>query len=334
MTRTWHSWHLHLDSFSRDLADRALTTVVAPAVAALEQREPDAPWFFVRYWQRGPHLRLRCRTACPSSLEDVLHERFAQLPAPRPTARLTQRSYRSAVARTAAVGELGVPLDVGELRAPGVYRQAYRPEEHRYGGRRLMDVSEDVFHASSRAALALVRARADDRILLTDGLRTLATGIGALLPPWSGPAPAAGPARPDDMAVLRTWLSRALRITEGFLPSAAEGGDEAGRARREQAALAGARLAARPRPLLAALYGNDSQLAELAAKFRTARTLWCDAERAGCTTVTADAILGSHLHMAANRLGLGGTRELHLMTALERALAELASAAPHGKEHT
>src|SRR5690348_13935796 len=56
----WHSWHLYVDSADPAVTEHALIDVVAPALDRLRAtgQAPDR-WFFVRYWQGGPHIRLR-----------------------------------------------------------------------------------------------------------------------------------------------------------------------------------------------------------------------------------------------------------------------------------
>ena len=57
MTGTWVCWHLHVGAMGADLMDSVLLDGVVPVLAEL----PVSKWFFVRYWQGGPHLRLRMR---------------------------------------------------------------------------------------------------------------------------------------------------------------------------------------------------------------------------------------------------------------------------------
>uniref|UniRef100_UPI00278BC8A2 lantibiotic dehydratase C-terminal domain-containing protein n=1 Tax=Streptomyces venezuelae TaxID=54571 RepID=UPI00278BC8A2 len=52
----WTAWHLHLGTTARSAHDRVVTDVIGPTIRELD---PGTPWFFIRYWQSGPHLRLR-----------------------------------------------------------------------------------------------------------------------------------------------------------------------------------------------------------------------------------------------------------------------------------
>jgi thiopeptide-type bacteriocin biosynthesis protein len=151
----WNSWHLHLGSMARSLHDRVLTEVVGPVVESVDER----PWFFIRYWQRGPHVRLRIGDLAHGSrqrLETLLRERLALAGALATGEEpLAEADYRTDAGRHAA-GERGTDRIVGSLRAPGVYRDIYEPEFDRYGGPALMARTEWLFQCSSELVLALL----------------------------------------------------------------------------------------------------------------------------------------------------------------------------------
>lgn len=151
----WNSWHLHLGSNARTVHDRVLTDVVGPAVASLGGK----PWFFIRYWQAGPHLRLRV-----GDLDQGEFDRIEQAlrDGLRTTGRLTDdeepvdpAAYALSADRLAA-GETGENRSVHDLLEPGVYRTTYPPETERYGGAELMPRTERLFQLSSELVLAMV----------------------------------------------------------------------------------------------------------------------------------------------------------------------------------
>lgn len=151
----WHPWHLHLASDARSLQDRVVTDVIAPVVGDLGGR----PWFFIRYWQAGPHLRLRIGDLdeqSSASAEQSLRERLAvagRLAADEEP--VTQAGYRAGAERFAA-GERGTDRVVKDLLPPGVHRARYEPEYDRYGGPRLMARAERLFQLSSELVIALL----------------------------------------------------------------------------------------------------------------------------------------------------------------------------------
>ncbi|WFB05871.1 thiopeptide-type bacteriocin biosynthesis protein [Streptomyces sp. LX-29] len=131
-TETWHSYHLFLHSSTED-TDRFLTEDVAPLLDGLVASGDATRWFFIRYGEDGPHLRIRVSglgTGAAAELPDAL--------------------ARAAAERPAVAGPW--PTRHGEVRAV-----AYVPETHRYGGPRALPTAERVFTHSSRVAVAALR---------------------------------------------------------------------------------------------------------------------------------------------------------------------------------
>ncbi|CAL9411136.1 thiopeptide-type bacteriocin biosynthesis protein [Streptomyces althioticus] len=161
----WTAWHLHLGTTARSAHDRVLTEVVGPTVRELT---PGTEWFFIRYWQSGPHLRLRVADLTPDAAARVEHALSDRLsvagrlaPGEEP---LAEDAYRADAARLAAAGETGVNTTVRTLLPPGVHSALYDPEYERYGGHRLMPAAESLFHLSSDLVLRLTPG-------ITDGAR-------------------------------------------------------------------------------------------------------------------------------------------------------------------
>lgn len=156
MSRTdWSTWHLHLGSDARTLGDRVIGTVIGPVVETLD----GAPWFFLRYWQGGPHLRLRVGGLDPRGHDRVerlltaLLEPAGRLgPGERP---MTAAEYEAGVGVFAAT-ERGADRTPQGFRAPGVHRADYEPEYDRYGGVELMPRTEALFQLSSELVLGLL----------------------------------------------------------------------------------------------------------------------------------------------------------------------------------
>ncbi|MFD0776401.1 lantibiotic dehydratase C-terminal domain-containing protein, partial [Streptomonospora algeriensis] len=151
----WCAWHLHLGTSARSAHDRVLSEVVGPAVDSV----PGRPWFFIRYWQAGPHVRLRIgdldaqeRRDLGALLADRLAEagRLAEGEEP-----LSPEGY-AADAQRMTVGETGGNRYVEEMRAPGVHPADYEPEVDRYGGAGLMPRAERLFQLSSELVRGLL----------------------------------------------------------------------------------------------------------------------------------------------------------------------------------
>ncbi|MEU7729693.1 thiopeptide-type bacteriocin biosynthesis protein [Streptomyces sp. NPDC040724] len=128
---TWQSHHLFLHSSTED-TDRFLVRDAAPLLDGLVAAGEATDWFFIRYGEDGPHVRIRVRTTGQlPELPDLLARGVRQVPAvPGPW-----------------------PSRHGEIRAV-----PYVPETRRYGGPQSLPVAEAVFGASTRTALDVLRA--------------------------------------------------------------------------------------------------------------------------------------------------------------------------------
>ena len=315
----WQSWHLHLATFAPAALDAVVTEVVGPLADRLGLLGTGGPpWFFVRYWQGGPHLRLRLGGGLTEAesdrveafLADRLHALDDAVP---PSQRLDQHTYARAVHRLAAAGEQGAPLAAGELLAPGVRRADYEPEYRRYGGRHLIAESEHLFHCSSRVALRACLARAGTPHGLASALEATAAACSVLT----------GDGQSESLirfleAQRDLWLAWAL---PGGVPADHDRSEDDHRQRAATARAQVAALGALAPRLRAAMRGGDSPWTEWTDPLGTALRVWT----AEFGFERAAGILGSHLHMTTNRLGTGAGQEARIATLL---LALLDPAAP------
>lgn len=132
-TDTWHSHHLFLHSGTED-TDAFLTGWLAPHLDGLVASGQAAQWFFIRYGEDGPHLRVRVRGLGPGAAADL----------PGALARAAKEQP--------AVADGPWPSHHGEIRAV-----EYVPETGRYGGPRALPTAEEVFVVSSRLAVEALR---------------------------------------------------------------------------------------------------------------------------------------------------------------------------------
>ncbi|MET9800422.1 thiopeptide-type bacteriocin biosynthesis protein [Streptomyces sp. NPDC006368] len=135
-TDTWHSHHLFLHSGTED-TDAFLTRWLAPHLDGLVASGQAARWFFIRYGEDGPHLRIR--------VQGLSARAAAELPG---------ALARAAKERPAVTGPW--PSYHGEVRAV-----EYVPETGRYGGPRALPTAEEVFVLSSRLAVEALRTLRD-----------------------------------------------------------------------------------------------------------------------------------------------------------------------------
>lgn len=297
----WRTWHLHVPSGDRSAHDRVVVDTVGPVLHTL----PGRPWFFLRYWHGGPHVRLRVGDLTDgqaASAERLLAERLADAGRLREgETAMDPADYARTAASMTTAGDQPSHQEVAGMLEPGVHRFAYHPEYERYGGRELMPESERLFELSSRMVLAFLRREpsAGARALLA--LRATVCAGRAL-----GDDPAEQAAFYDHgLRAWRTWaagygyterqldeLYRAARPTDE-LRAKATGGDTTGPLAPWQAALTG-----------------------LSDRIRRE------------TPLHPAQVTVSHVHMLHNRLGLRAVEEYQTYARLARLFP--ARSAPEG----
>ncbi len=153
----WFALHVFLSDAAQ--VDRFLVDWAGPTVKALLGAGAATSWFFLRYWESGPHLRLRVR-GLTAATRQVLLERATAIVPNHVSADPPQRDsyYRNHFFD-------GQPLDPASLSwfdEGSVIVHPYEPEWRRYGGLDAMQVNEQLFDLSSTLALSLIRASERD----------------------------------------------------------------------------------------------------------------------------------------------------------------------------
>lgn len=127
--------------------DAFITGTLAPLMEALRGGGQIQEWFFVRYRENGPHLRIRVQGAGPATVRE-LRARLTEAvrSAPYPADGRVEQAHRRAAG------------DPRTLRGHGeVCEAVYEPETGRYGGSAAaLAIAEEVFCRSSRIAAAVV----------------------------------------------------------------------------------------------------------------------------------------------------------------------------------
>lgn len=149
----WLSVHIFFrgapHSIYSGLGDRVVLDVVAPFIDVCRDRGWFERYFFVRYTEGGPHIRLRLR----SRQETLEREVWPAL-----TEYVARRSYDLQSEWVGHGGER-VSQSNGLLHAHWV---AYERELERYGGFDGVTLAEDIFHISSESAIRLLRGTAPE----------------------------------------------------------------------------------------------------------------------------------------------------------------------------
>ncbi|MFB7560617.1 thiopeptide-type bacteriocin biosynthesis protein [Streptomyces brevispora] len=279
-TVQWRSWHLHIGSMARSAHDRVVTEVIGPAADLF----PDHPWFFIRYWQNGPHLRLRLgglTTSETARTERLLQDRLGRAVRLQDGEEPVDRdTYLGHARRLSALEEPHRSVRLAGPRDPGVYQDTYVPETERYGGPALMPATERLFQLSSELVRAFLPRLPDSRSRSAMALRAAMSAGTAL----GGPA---------DQALFYARGLDAWRqmVGAGFRLST-----------EQLDRLCGTGRAAPPAvdPAQHGLFGPwHTLLYDLAGQVRTEGT----AEHPG-------EVFFSHVHMLHNRLGLTMAEEL------------------------
>jgi thiopeptide-type bacteriocin biosynthesis protein len=301
----WISAHLfyHAD------ADLLLTRLVGPLTADLAADRLADRFFFLRYWDGGPHLRLRLapRPGCGDEVRARLRARaagfFERHPSPAP---LDSRGYAAQAAVLAAAE--GVPDYLPHPRpADSLEFIPYRREHHRYGHGSSMDAVEEHFVEASRIALELVATG------MPAGFRTTAA-YSTLLVAWlaSGTAPAqarwGGPPRGPALARAEAAYDRQREKLRAIARAAHA---QVRHATRAEVHHATHEVRGGGGPRAGALAGWARSLTRLRAALEL------------LTGPPAPAVIDLCAHLMCNRLGVSVHEESHLRHLAARALGEV-----------
>jgi hypothetical protein len=152
------SW-ISVHAFCHGDLDALLLDGVRPLVTRLRAEGLVDGFFFLRYWDGGPHLRVRL--SAPGGEQAVRDRAVGWLRGylrANPSADLINAvTYRSAAARYAAAEGVAAYLPK-PMPNNSVHEIPYRPETDRYGEGQSLATVERHFVESSRIALGLVAA--------------------------------------------------------------------------------------------------------------------------------------------------------------------------------
>ncbi len=301
---TWRAWHVFLGDYTS--LDRLLAHAITPEIRVLSQVRAISGWFYIRYWENGPHVRLRLRDADDAefvALGGRLRTAAAAISAETPD------GVRNHEARVRVDGWHADPTMLPRFERGSVHEILYEPEYRRYGGIEGLAVNEAWFAASSQMALQIVAASLGDwprREALA--LRLTAVAIAAVV---------------RDRLGLAGFLTQMAAGWRNFMPD----GDAAEAAARDAyraspvmldrlfaAMLAGPAAVADGQPVVAryaALVADRlAALRALADEKRLVSPLTGIPPRSAEETEDAlKSIMMSQVHMTNNRLGLTPANE-------------------------
>ena len=316
----WLSVYLFFEGwiYARE-CDRVVMEVVEPFVA----RARAAGWadghFFIRYSERGPHVRLRFRGE----------------------AAVLDGTLWPALVEHVRAGSPGVDIDAvpetpvfkreddaPPVRVTHLARVAYEPETERYGGPHALPVAERLFADSSDAAYALLRNLGGERS------SRLGKGLLAMVVLLHGFVRDREHGSSFAHMYSTNYLRSVAREDEGreaYLGAFDQGYEQQAETLGEYVDEVWSRMD-EGEPLSEAL---DAWAAALRARRAELRAV-CDAAAVEVMGEATDdwnrvvgAILPSYVHMMNNRLGITIQEESYLGYLIHRALGRPAGAAAH-----
>lgn len=179
-----HSWvSAHL--FYHGDQDAVIVGVVRPVAERLGRAGLADGFFFLRYWEGGPHVRLRVRARPEQAAEvrSAIEETAAEFHRTSPSrSELTEQGYTESAAALAALEQM---TDYDTVLHPdnSVAFIDYVPETSVFGSGRALEAVEKQFMAASALAVELIARgrtpgqRAMDAFAMMAANRTVFTGI-------------------------------------------------------------------------------------------------------------------------------------------------------------
>jgi thiopeptide-type bacteriocin biosynthesis protein len=304
----WLSLHLHFDDASvyGSAADTVVRSSVGRLVTHLRERGLLRHFFFVRYGERGSHIRVRLRSA---------HDEFA----PVVLAKIDEIVAGSRL----APGPVGDRHDGTPVPITRVEFVRYEPEVDRYGGADAVAIAETLFCASSDAAMAMLGSASPPRAeRLGKALLANLSILHAFVP------------------TRRAAAALSAAYATGYLGSVAPAATHENWRRRfesgyDRQAEALEAYVEEGIERLTAAESLTETLAPLAVALPTCRTELMRLSRAGAVVAfgrrlsweeAVHRIVPSYMHMMANRLGVTVPEETYLAHILTRALSRLSAA--------
>lgn len=151
----WVSAHVF---YQGDLTE-LLTNAVSPLVHQMTLDGLAAGWFFLRYWEGGPHLRLRVLPAsghAGDAIRALIADRLDRYLRERPSAGLMKHADYLRLAPIFAARERLSSYAERLYPNNSVVFLPYRREHHRYGHGSSIEAVERHFVESSRLAVSLL----------------------------------------------------------------------------------------------------------------------------------------------------------------------------------
>ncbi|MBP3038192.1 thiopeptide-type bacteriocin biosynthesis protein [Bacillaceae bacterium Marseille-Q3522] len=152
---TWNSYHIFIHDMTYH--DLFLTEYLYPFIQ--ENEETISQYFFIRYWQGGPHIRFRFTSSHPESIFfrlQMLVEAFKSVY--KPAFPLTKEGYYK---NHLFDGKKPDESELYWIEDLAIVEIKYEPEFERYGGKSLIGYSERIFQITSDLAFRRLNKNKD-----------------------------------------------------------------------------------------------------------------------------------------------------------------------------
>jgi thiopeptide-type bacteriocin biosynthesis protein len=158
MERKWDSLHIFYHDFSK--VESLLLEAIHPKIVTLIEAGQLQQWFYMRYWEGGPHIRLRLLNASENALLEIKEEIEKYLQANKPELLLQKEDYYR---NHKFDGEEISLQDLPWYENGEVASIEYVPELGRYGGEAAIVICEELFYRSSELTINILKLTGTER---------------------------------------------------------------------------------------------------------------------------------------------------------------------------
>ena len=153
----WKAFHIHYlhpqDALIAELLQSLIADLKLSGLVA---------WFFIRYWEQGPHIRVRLRIRHDNqSIETRFRSEVQAYMKRRPSISLKDLSGAKAMTKFLAESEGKSAISTEIMPDNSLHERDYEPEIDKYGGTEGIAIAEHLFHTSSDLVVSLVRPTSD-----------------------------------------------------------------------------------------------------------------------------------------------------------------------------